>query len=169
MTTTINTCWEATRRVMAAKFTRLTHKIAIRLHLVAESCNICNFRFRRQVRKLLDIPSLSVNDDIFCAILIFYANWGNHGLLGYSQVSPCKIWPHWFPLQIIVSPVFHIHLTTPSPLPTRAVGPTSQNLVLSWGLTSGWPLAYDRAGNVLLQVNWIRFVFESRTGECIGW
>jgi hypothetical protein len=28
----------ATQRVMAAKLTRLTHKIAIQLHLVAESC-----------------------------------------------------------------------------------------------------------------------------------
>jgi len=33
---------------MAAKLTRLTHKIAIQLHLVAESCS------RRPVRKLLD-------------------------------------------------------------------------------------------------------------------
>jgi hypothetical protein len=30
------TCWEATQRVMAAKLTRLTHKIAIQLHLMAE-------------------------------------------------------------------------------------------------------------------------------------
>jgi hypothetical protein len=28
---------------MAAKLTRLTHKIAIQLHLVAESCTICRF------------------------------------------------------------------------------------------------------------------------------
>jgi hypothetical protein len=39
---------------MAAKLTRLTHKIAIQLHLVAESCS---FRSRRPVRKLLDTPS----------------------------------------------------------------------------------------------------------------
>jgi hypothetical protein len=31
------TRWEATRRVVAAKLTRLTHKIAIQLHLLAES------------------------------------------------------------------------------------------------------------------------------------
>jgi hypothetical protein len=36
--TTINTRWEATKRVMAEKLTRLTHKIAIQLHLVAQSC-----------------------------------------------------------------------------------------------------------------------------------
>jgi hypothetical protein len=31
------THWEATQNVMAEKLTRLTHKIAIQLHLVAES------------------------------------------------------------------------------------------------------------------------------------
>jgi hypothetical protein len=55
--TTINTRWEATQRVMAAKLTRLTHKIAIQLHLVAESCTICSSRSRRPVRKLLDTLS----------------------------------------------------------------------------------------------------------------
>jgi hypothetical protein len=42
---------------MAAKLTRLTHRIAIQMHLVAESCTICNSRSRRPVRKLLDTPS----------------------------------------------------------------------------------------------------------------
>jgi hypothetical protein len=42
---------------MAAKLTRLTHKVAIQLHLVAESCIICSSRSRRPVRKLLDTPS----------------------------------------------------------------------------------------------------------------
>jgi hypothetical protein len=42
---------------MAAKLTRLTHKIAIQLHLVAESCTICSSRSRWLVRKLLDTPS----------------------------------------------------------------------------------------------------------------
>jgi len=41
---------------MAAKLTRLTHKIAIQLHLVAEGCTICSSRSRRSVRKLLDKP-----------------------------------------------------------------------------------------------------------------
>jgi hypothetical protein len=54
---TIYTRWEATQMVMPAKLTRLTHKIAIHLHLVAESYTICSFRSRRSVRKLLDIPS----------------------------------------------------------------------------------------------------------------
>jgi hypothetical protein len=45
-----------TQRVMVAKLTRLTHKIAIQLHLVAESFTICSSRSRRPVRKLLDTP-----------------------------------------------------------------------------------------------------------------
>jgi hypothetical protein len=49
--------WEATQRVMAEKLTRLTHKIAIQLHLVAESCTIRRSRSRRPVRKLLVTPS----------------------------------------------------------------------------------------------------------------
>jgi hypothetical protein len=42
---------------MEAKLLRLTHKIAIQLHLVAESCTICSSRSRRPVRKLLGTPS----------------------------------------------------------------------------------------------------------------
>jgi len=42
---------------MVLKLTRLTHKIAIQLHLVAKICTICSLRSRRPVRKLLDTPS----------------------------------------------------------------------------------------------------------------
>jgi hypothetical protein len=42
---------------MAEKLTRLTHGIAIQLHLVAESCIIFSSRSRWPVRKLLDTPS----------------------------------------------------------------------------------------------------------------
>jgi hypothetical protein len=45
---------------MAAKLTRLTHKIAIQLHLVAESCTICSSRSRWPVWKLFDIPSYKI-------------------------------------------------------------------------------------------------------------
>jgi hypothetical protein len=48
---------EATQKVTAAKLTILTHKIAIQLHVMAESCTICNSRSRRTVWKLLDTPS----------------------------------------------------------------------------------------------------------------
>jgi len=41
---------------MEAKLTRLTHKIAIEVYLVAESGTICSSRSRRPVRKLLDTP-----------------------------------------------------------------------------------------------------------------
>jgi hypothetical protein len=52
--TTINTRCEVTQRVMVAKLNRLTHKIAVQLHLVGESCTICSSRSKRPVRKLLD-------------------------------------------------------------------------------------------------------------------
>jgi len=41
-------------KVMAAKLTRLTHKIAILLHLEAESCTICSSCSRWPLQKLLD-------------------------------------------------------------------------------------------------------------------
>jgi hypothetical protein len=59
ITTTTNTRWEATQTVMAAKLTRLVHKIAIQVHLVAENCTICSSRSRRPVLKLLVTPSYS--------------------------------------------------------------------------------------------------------------
>jgi hypothetical protein len=52
-----NTRWEGTQKVVAVKFIRLTHKITIQLHLVAESYTICGSRSRRPVRKLLDTLS----------------------------------------------------------------------------------------------------------------
>jgi hypothetical protein len=42
---------------MVTKLTRLTHKMAIQLHLMAESCIICNSRYRQLVRKLVDTRS----------------------------------------------------------------------------------------------------------------
>jgi len=42
---------------MTAELSRLTHKIAIQLHLVAESFTICSSHSRQPVRKLLDTPS----------------------------------------------------------------------------------------------------------------
>jgi len=44
---------------MAAKLNTLTHEISMRLHSVAQSCNICSSRSRRPVRILLDIPSFN--------------------------------------------------------------------------------------------------------------
>jgi len=42
---------------MAATLTKLAHKIAIQLHLVAEGFTICSSLFRRPVRKRLHTPS----------------------------------------------------------------------------------------------------------------
>jgi hypothetical protein len=55
--TTITIRWEATRRVMEAKLTIVTHKIAIQVNLVTESCTTCSSRSRLPVRKLLDTLS----------------------------------------------------------------------------------------------------------------
>jgi hypothetical protein len=52
----INTRYEATQRVMAAKLTKMTHKIEIKLYLVSESRTTYISRSRRPVRKLLDTP-----------------------------------------------------------------------------------------------------------------
>jgi hypothetical protein len=60
--TTLNTRREAAQSIMAAKLTRLTHKIAIQLHLVAERCIICSSRSRRPVLKLLDTPSYTIKN-----------------------------------------------------------------------------------------------------------
>jgi len=42
---------------MATKLTRLTHKIATQLQVMAESCTVCGSRTRRLVRELLDTLS----------------------------------------------------------------------------------------------------------------
>jgi hypothetical protein len=63
---------------MAAKLIRLTHKIAIRLHLVAESCTICSSRSWRPVRKLLDTPSY---------IAFLYTVWKNERRTHHSSYS----------------------------------------------------------------------------------
>jgi hypothetical protein len=114
---TTNTCWEATQRVMVAKLTRLTNKIAIQLHLVAESCTICSSRSMRPVRKLLDTPSrarvrerdlsllcrfsfpfflnytrrIVYGDDIWNTFLSFL-KWHFEGI-----IYRCKISNFWFP------------------------------------------------------------------------
>jgi hypothetical protein len=58
---------------MVAKLTRLTHKIAIQLRLVAESCTIRSYRSKRPVWKLLDTP-------LYTSVqlqLEFTLRWGN--------------------------------------------------------------------------------------------
>jgi hypothetical protein len=49
------------RGFIAVKITRLSHKIAIQLHLVLKTRTICRSRAMRPVRKLLDTPSYNTN------------------------------------------------------------------------------------------------------------
>jgi hypothetical protein len=62
------THWEATQRVMVAKLSRLTHKIAVQLHLVADSCTICSSCSRQPVQELLDIPSYMNSCSVFISV-----------------------------------------------------------------------------------------------------
>jgi hypothetical protein len=55
-------------RHRTAKLTRLTHKIATQLHIVAEICTICNSRSKRPVQKLLDTLSYAHNVMNLCHI-----------------------------------------------------------------------------------------------------
>jgi hypothetical protein len=67
---------------MAAKLTRLTHKIAIQLLLMSEICTFCSSCSRRLVRKLLDTPSY------------LYAFIDTTYLIPFSIVLPicCCVW-----------------------------------------------------------------------------
>jgi hypothetical protein len=65
---------------MAAKLTRLTHEIAMQLHLVAESRTIRSSRCRRPVRKLLD--TFSYTDKLKCPLRSSLINKGK------SKVAP---------------------------------------------------------------------------------
>jgi len=61
---------EATQRVMSTKLTVLTHKIAIQLNLVADSCIICTSRSRWPVRKLWDTPSYTIAYCSWCVTVV---------------------------------------------------------------------------------------------------
>jgi hypothetical protein len=80
--TTINTRWEAMQIVMATKLTRMTYKIAIQLHLVAEGCSIWSSRSRRLVRKLLDTPSYGRQNIILSSFIC--TRWTT-GVLGFDS------------------------------------------------------------------------------------
>jgi hypothetical protein len=80
------TRWEATQRVVAAKLTRLTHKMAIQLRLVAESCAICSSRSRLPVRNLLDTPSYSLHPLKFC-----FLRWLFISLLQSWTYDKCQL------------------------------------------------------------------------------
>jgi hypothetical protein len=82
---------------MVAKLIRTIQKIAIQLHLVAESCTICSSRSRWPVRELSDTPSYEQFD---CSINILrrpkyffffaqVASWIARSQLTSVQVSVC--------------------------------------------------------------------------------
>jgi hypothetical protein len=83
---------------MAAKVTKMTHKIAIQLHLVAQSCTICSSRSRGPVRKLLDTPLCAYKFKIlkFSFMTISFVLCLFHSV----STSRCRILPppvcHWF-------------------------------------------------------------------------
>jgi hypothetical protein len=54
---------------MAAKFTKLTHKVVIQLHLGPESCTISSSSSRHLVRKLLDTPSYTLRVSLLKSVL----------------------------------------------------------------------------------------------------
>jgi hypothetical protein len=97
--TTINFRWEETKRVMAVKLTRLTHKIAIQLHLVAKSCTICISSSRRPVRKLLDTSIVYLLFILFCVsyiledkvtVKVYFATWCKYEELNNFHISVGK-------------------------------------------------------------------------------
>jgi hypothetical protein len=97
--TTIKTRWEATQRIMAAKLTILTHKTAIQLHLVAESCTICSSRSRRPLWKLLDSPSYGVwswrRDWLTPCIVFLSPSRKILGLVAYHIKTDSRAHPTW--------------------------------------------------------------------------
>jgi len=60
---------------MVAKLTRLTDKIAIQLHLLAESGTICCSRSRRPVRKLLDKSSYVLTNVLILHLSLTRNKW----------------------------------------------------------------------------------------------
>jgi hypothetical protein len=73
---------------MAAKLTALTHKIAIQLHLVAESCTVRSSRCRRPVRKVLDTPSYTT----FLRLVIEVSPCSQFSLTCTADLTAVAIW-----------------------------------------------------------------------------
>jgi hypothetical protein len=78
-----------TQRVVAAKLARLTHKVAIKLHLVAESCTICSSRSKRLVRKLLDTPSYMLTFKVCHESYVSIIKRILNPVKGKGKVVPC--------------------------------------------------------------------------------
>jgi hypothetical protein len=86
---------------MAAKLIRVTHEIAIQLHLVAQSRAICSSRSRQPVWKLLDIPSYAVKINVYKSDILgtpttFQAHDPGRSTLdtcptAFVFLSPCRV------------------------------------------------------------------------------
>jgi hypothetical protein len=72
---------------MAAKLTRLTHKTAIQLQVMAESCTICSSRSRRTVRQLLDTPSQTEILPLYVVKLYLIASIMNFRFAGLTSIQ----------------------------------------------------------------------------------
>jgi len=68
---------------MVAKLTRLTHNIAIKLNLVAESCTICSSCSRQPVWKLLETPLYGTHARSVEMALCETENWTFKGLVSF--------------------------------------------------------------------------------------
>jgi hypothetical protein len=109
---------------MATKLTRLTHNIAIQLHLVAENCTICSSRSRRPVRKLLDTTSycnyVTLQPGSECYIKYVHMPQGGTRVVGCLSL-------------LYVSLLNYMHLFTTANLTSNAIlgdmrdGPPAQN------------------------------------------
>jgi hypothetical protein len=71
---------------MVTKLTRLAHKIAIQLHLVAESCTMCSAHSRWLVQKLLDTPSY---DATLFSVPLYNLYYMEKGKKLHLYVSEC--------------------------------------------------------------------------------
>jgi len=108
MLATINTRWEATQRVMTAKLTRLTHKIAIEVHLVAESCIVRSFRSRWPVRKLLVTPSYTAIRQSWRHLVLTLFNHANYVPSNGKMI--CQLWILWYEVVVAYFKVQSQHL-----------------------------------------------------------
>jgi hypothetical protein len=77
-------------KVVGEKLTRLTHKIATQLHLVAESCTIYSSRSRRPARKLLDTLSYLISPYVKVALTCILQGrviWFNNDFISHYTVE----------------------------------------------------------------------------------
>jgi hypothetical protein len=90
MLTKINTHWETTQWVMTAKLCRLAHKVAVQLHLMAESCTICSSCSRQPFRNFWIHLHIYI---VYCVFTINYDSVNYTFSLPEMSCSSCIC--HW--------------------------------------------------------------------------